>query len=262
MNKPVEEGEDLLIAKVKDKIRLSKSKNQIFHTDFLNEQEIKKVEKYLKINKISGYLFFGGFENSIRKALIVYPDEKLNLNMVKNNYKNIFSVIRISLSNELIGKYEHRDYLSGIMKLGLEREKIGDIVVTERLADIIIFKENLEYLISNLRLLTRFKKCKIDEIGLDEVVEKEEKFENISIIVNSMRIDNFVSELSHSSRTKSEELIEFGRVLLNYEEILKPSKQVLLGDVITIRGKGKFIVDSIERKTRSDKTVINIKKYI
>ena len=33
------------------------------------------------------------------------------------------------------------------------------------------------------------------------------------------------------------------------------------GDKITIRGKGKFIFEAVERNTKSDKLVINIKKY-
>ena len=262
MNKQVVDSTDLLIAKVNDKVRLSKSKNQIMYTDFLNEQEMRKVEKYLIQNNISGYTFFGGYDNAIRKALITYPEEKLEKEMVESNYNKIFSCIRIKLNSELVGKYEHRDYLSGIMKLGIEREKIGDIIVLDDLADIIVFKENLEYLIANLRLLTRFKKCEISEIPLEEITVKDAKFDDISIIVNSMRIDNFVSELAHTSRNRAAEFIEFGRVLLNYEEVFKSSKQVQEGDVITIRGKGKFIIGSIERQTRSGKNVVKVKKYV
>jgi len=257
----IEDEKNLLTAKIKDKIRLSKIKKQIIHTDFLNQQELKISEKYLKQNKIDNYIFFGGYEEAERKSIITYPDEKLDFNMVESNFNTIFSIIRISLCSEMKGKFEHRDYLSAIMKLGIERGKIGDIIVHESFADIIVFKENVEYLISNLKLLTRFRKSQINELTLDELIIKEKKFEIFSIIVTSMRIDSFVSELAKTSRSKAIEIIEFGRVLVNYEEVLKPSKQISIGDVITIRGKGKFIVGNIERKTRNDRFVISIKKY-
>lgn len=173
-----------------------------------------------------------------------------------------FLLLELNLIVSLFGKYEHRDYLSGIMKLGIEREKIGDIIVSDSFADIIVFKENVEYFLNNLKLLTRFRKCEISEIKLKDIYIKEEKFEEISIIVTSMRLDNFVSDLANTSRTKANELINFGRVLINYEEAYKSSKQISINDIITIRGKGKFIVAAIERKTKSDKFVVKIKKYI
>lgn len=259
MNNENEEDE-LLYAKIEDKIKLSKTRNKILYTDFLNKTEQVKIEKYLKSKAFNNYLFNGLIENSERNLLIVYP-EKLNENMVKNNFKNIFSCIRIILPNELKGKYEHRDFLSGLMKLGITREKIGDIIIYESGADIIILKENENYLCENLKTLTRFRKSEITIIPIDLVKEKIEKFEEISIIVSSMRIDNFVSELGKTSRNKAEELIKFGNVFLNYELVEKASKIVKVGDILTIRRKGKFIIEEELRQTKSDKKVMKIKKY-
>lgn len=84
----------------------------------------------------------------------------------------------------------------------------------------------------------------------------------MSIIVTSMRLDNFVSELAKCSRSRADEILNEQRVLVNYELETKFSKKVNVGDIITIRGKGKFVVQEIERKTRSDKFIINIQKYI
>ena len=47
--------------------------------------------------------------------------------MIEKNYGKILEVIRIKLPNNI--KYEHREFLSGIMKLGIKREKIGDIII-------------------------------------------------------------------------------------------------------------------------------------
>ncbi len=77
-----------------------------------------------------------------------------------------------------------------------------------------------------------------------------------------MRLDNFIAELTKTSRTKTNELIEEGRVFVNYEDVYKSSKFVKEGDILTVRGKGKFIIKNIERYTRNEKIVVNIKKYI
>ena len=255
------EDEKLMYAKIDDKIKLSKTRNKILNTDFLYEEQIAKVEKYLRSIKHQNYLYFGGYLNASRKVLIIYP-EKLTEEIVKKNLNAIFSAIRIELPNELKGTYSHKDFLGGIMKLGIAREKIGDIITVDNGADIIILKENEEYIYENLKLLTRFRKSNISVIDIVDIVVKETEFENFSVIVSSMRIDNFISELAKTSRNKAEELIEFDRVLLNYETVAKASKVVKENDVITIRGKGKFIIGKTLRTTKGNKLVIDVKKYI
>ena len=44
-----ESPNELLYAKLDDKIRFCNSKNKITHTDFFTEPEIIKIEKYLKL---------------------------------------------------------------------------------------------------------------------------------------------------------------------------------------------------------------------
>ena len=82
----------------------------------------------------------GGFENAERNILIIYP-EKYDMSMVEKNYSKIIKVIRVSLGDEEKGKYIHRNYLGGIIKLGMKREKVGDILVSEDGADILVKEE-------------------------------------------------------------------------------------------------------------------------
>ena len=142
------------------------------------------------------------------------------------------------------------------MKLGIIREKFGDIITYEDGADIIVQSENSEYFKESLSQLTRFKKSTITVENISEIHENINNTEELSIIVNSMRIDNFVSEIAHCSRNKAEEILLQERVMINYEIVSKSSKAVDVGDTIIIRGFGKFIVKEISRKTKSDKLVV------
>ena len=49
--------------------------------------------------------------------------------------------------------------------------------------------------------------------------------------------------------------------MVNYEEELKYTKSLKEKDVIVIRGKGKFVIDSIGEKNQKGRLSINIKKY-
>lgn len=159
------------------------------------------------------------------------------------------------------GKYEHRKYLSGIIKIGIDRSKIGDILVDDDGADIFVFDLNADYIIQGLLGLTRFKKARIEKIDANTGRKKKERFEDFTIIIASMRIDNIVAELAACSRSKATELIENEKVFVNYESISKNSNLVRYGDIITIRGKGKFIIDDLVRNTRGDRCVLKVRKY-
>lgn len=148
------------------------------------------------------------------------------------------------------------------MKLGLERERFGDIISFEDEAYIILLSENAEYVKENLKLLTKFKKSKIEIINIDEIKIKPKEFEEFKIVVSSNRLDNFVSEIAKASRNKAEEYILSERVLVNNIVELKVSKKIKVKDKITIRGEGKFIVDEFVGNNKKEREIYIIKKYV
>ena len=242
-----------------DQYRLANTRNKITNTDFLNEFEKQIAEKFLFQHAIENYLFWGGNgEDSERTILLFYP-EKLKPEIVEKNFGNIVSAICVILPKNL--SYEHRIYLGGIMKLGIKREKIGDILVRENGADIFVLNEVAEFLKNNLSELTRFKSAKIDKIDINSIKPKKKELEDATVIVSSMRLDNFVSEFARCSRSKAMEILKEQKVYVNQQLETKSSKKIQVGDWITVRGKGKFVIEEIVHKTRSDKWVIKIKKY-
>ncbi len=248
-----------LVGNVIDKYEFCKTRNKITHTDFLDESQVFWIEKILKEEKISNYVFYGILPEADRKLLIFYPD-KIDSTMLEKNYTSIFDIIKIDLPAGM--HYEHREYLSGIMKLGIKREKFGDISVLDGGAEIICEKEISKILVDGLRDLTRFKKSEISIMNIEDVSLNEKSYEEVSIIIPSNRLDNFVAEISRTSRNKASEYISEGRVFVNYENEYKDSKKINTGDVITVRGKGKFIFDRVERNTGSQNMVVILKKYV
>lgn len=66
--------------------------------------------------------------------------------MIEKNYSKMLKILRIELPEEEFGKYSHRNYLGGIVKLGLKREKVGDILVSNQGADIVVVSDFAEVL--------------------------------------------------------------------------------------------------------------------
>ena len=256
--KSQKDEEKLLIARVLDKIKMVQARNRFENTDFLDMSQKALVEEILLKRKEKNYAFYGGFDGAERTMLVLFPDTYLE---EKNVYNQIMTVIRISLPKELHENYEHKTYLGAIMKLGVKREKVGDILVRNDGADIVISKDIEKFLLNNLNNLIRFQKAKIENVNIEniKVIEKEKQI--LKINVPSMRLDAIVGELARVSRNDANSLIEQERVFVDFKEELRNSKIIEEGAIITIRGKGRFTISKILGETKSKRINLEIEKW-
>lgn len=97
---------------------------------------------------------------------------------------------------------------------------------------------------------------------MDELKIKPKEFEKLKIVISSNRLDNFVAELVKGSRSKAEEFILSEKVFINGIVELKNSKKIKEKDIITIRGKGKFIIEEFIGMNKKEKEVYLIKKFV
>lgn len=253
--------EKLILSKIFDKISFCETRNQIQVTDFLDLAQQELITKFLKSQKQQNYILFGGFEEAERKVIIFYP-EKLESLIIENkiDFNEWIKVLRITLPNENKGKYEHKDYLGALMKLGVKREKVGDILVDNDGADILISKDILKFLQNSLSELTRFQKSQIEEIEINNLRKIKIEKQLITITVSSMRLDNIVAELAKCSRSKALEYLMKEKVFVNFEVITKQTKEIKEQDRITIRGKGRFEIKEIAGNTRKGNIVLQVEK--
>lgn len=221
----------------------------IFTNSFCPPNIWNFFEKYCKSND-----FFietnGVFEEAERRMIsfnntynIDYPISVLEIKN-KSNFSNL----------------KHKDYLGAILSLGVQRNKLGDIVVKEDKAYLPIVEEISDYVKSNL---TQIGKSPVEIKILYNLVDiPSVEFEEIIINVSSLRLDGIVAKITNISRSKSIEIIDSGKVLVDYVKAKDKSQELVLGSRLTIRGSGKYIIGEIIGKTRSGKQRIIIKKYI
>lgn len=261
LSKYSEKEDKIFVSQIIDKINLSLKRNKIETTDFIDVRQQQIAMNVFKFMDVNNYIFNGLFEEAERKIIMIYP-EKFNSEIVNKNIENYVKIISIKLSEEMYGKYTHRDYLGGIVKLGIEREKIGDIIVVPKGADIIVKKESVDFLMQNLSSLTRFGKSEISICEIENLKRVEVKKEEMQIIVSSLRLDNVLSEIIRTSRSKAVEYIESERVYVNYKCEIKKTKNINSGDVISVRGKGRFVIKEFISKTKSGRDVIVVEKFV
>ena len=255
LTKLQKDEDKILIAKVLDKLKFAENRNKIESTDFLDLRQQRVTKELLEVRKSINYKFFGGYDNAERN-IVIFSN---SIEFIKQDEINsLLSIIRITLPNNLKGEYEHRIYLGGLMKLGIKREKIGDIIVRDDGADIIVKKELAEYIKTNLKGLTRFQKSKIEIENIEDLIYIEQEKQVIKINIPSMRLDCIVGELAKCSRNEANKILEAERVFVNFKEEIRPSKNLEEGDYITIRGKGRFRISKILGTTKKGRNSLEI----
>ncbi len=261
LQKYKKEEERLLVAKLLDKIEFCERRNKIEYTDFLDEHQENILKNVLCILK-KDFILYGGYEEAERKILILYP-QKLKSIFEENkfNLNTIITVFRLLPLKEEIQKLNHRAYLGGLIKLGIKREKIGDIIIHDDGADILILKDIEKYLYTNILTLKRFQNCNIQMVDLENISKKNQEMQEKRIVVSSLRLDNIISEICNTSRNKANEIILAEKVLVNSQSITKNTKILSQNDKITIRGKGRFLIKQILDETKKGKIPIIINFY-
>ncbi len=170
--------------------------------------------------------------------------------------KNFLEIIKFKDLDNM----EHRNILGNILHLGINREKIGDIIKIENYWYVYCLKPIGKFIFSNG---IKHLKQDVEVQLLDDIFifENFREFSNEKIIVSSFRLDCFVKELSKTSREVSKKLIKNSYVKLNYNECNDFDKKVSSDDIISIRKVGKFKVGVVERTTKKDKYIVNVKRY-
>ncbi|MBQ8641746.1 MAG: hypothetical protein IJ480_05955 [Clostridia bacterium] len=155
----------------------------------------------------------------------------------------------------------HRDFMGAILGLGIERSVLGEIVVTEDGALVFTTPDMAVYLQENLRKIGR-DTVKIASVMPDPAMEIPRKYETVSVTAATPRIDGVVRALTNLSREDAADLVRAGMVERNYNPVTDVDRQISPGDVLTIRGYGKYRIDRTDEETKRGRRRILCRKYM
>jgi len=155
----------------------------------------------------------------------------------------------------------HRDWLGALLALGIKRDVLGDLaVISEREAVTFADGRMAEFLCREFVSAGR-DTVRAETTDLPRDFEIPRRYEPISGTVASPRLDSVVHVLTHLSRGDASSLIAGGSVTLNDFAALASDKEVFPGDVVVIRGYGKFIIDDVGSVTKKGRNRLAARKY-
>lgn len=206
-------------------------------TDFLTPKEQQILQVHLAAYQL---VFDGGYQNAERRQAIlkVYEQNNPTYTIFQFKYNNRFQTIT------------HRDVLGSLMNLGIERNQIGDIILKENVVQIIATNKIAPFLLQNV---TTIKKATVQLEEVTEVLENSESVESEECFVASYRLDVFVSAFTKMSRKNADEYIEKGHIQVNHRVMYSSNYQCAIGDLISIRGYGRFTFEAIKTQSKKGK---------
>ena len=245
--------ERLLFAKVLDAAKSSQKNHKKTTTDFIDKGKngifLEKV-KYIRDLQV---MAFGGNTDCERRMLAFAP-EYMHLS------EEDFPIKAIHITkNKKFGQKDlsHRDYLGSILGLGIDRSKVGDILLLEEETICYIHQELAEYVCAALQKVSHTN-VKTSVSDVVSVILPQKQWQYRTMTVASLRLDAVAGGGFHLSRAKVQALIKGEKVQVNWSTITSPSILLKEGDMISIRGFGRVKLFEIGGMTKKDRICVTV----
>lgn len=251
-----EPQEKALLRRVIDLSYRAQKTYSVAYTDFVDPFLLGKIKKYklellgLNINT------YGGLKESERQIIATaHPDLEIQ--------PNEFPVaqIHIHVQTGIGSPVSHRDYLGAIMGLGIEREKIGDLLVDNNHAFIAVHKEISEYILYSLQSVSRYGKVTCKFVKSEDIPDFSQNYTTLNCTIASLRADAIIAAGFQISRTTASKLIAAERALCN-GVIITQSSPIKENDICTLRGYGRIKVREIGTTTKKGRLKVKIDRFI
>lgn len=224
----------------------------VYLTDFLDPREQYIIQSLIGNNNDEiHYSFFGGREGVERRRAVIAPAfvsierDHFELAVLEATYSNKFSTIT------------HRDVLGTLSSLGIDRNKLGDILVHDHMIHIVTTKQLAPFIQMNVTKMKRTN-LSFETIEYDQLKLIEQEWQEKSLTVSSLRLDVIIKEMYQLSRNKASKLIESERVKINHTIVNEPAIQLVENDMLSVRGFGRSKLVKVDGTTRKGKLKITV----
>ena len=237
-------------------IDLSKQANRkgiVVFSDFLNLNELNiyhQNEKFYECRTET----FGGIEFAERQIVAFIPDA------LYYEWQYPISALEIKPSYpKFAEKLGHRDILGALMNMGIDRSKVGDIILSEDRYFMICEDTMAQYFIDHLDKI-RHTVVRLEEISAEELVS-EQHFEEKEGIITSNRLDSLIACVYKFSRSQALEYLKNEKVFVNGQCIQNPYYHCKENEIFSVRGSGRFVFEKEYGETNKGRLKIRYKLY-
>lgn len=239
--------------RIQELAELAEQRSCVTFTDFLNLNELNMFYNMTSSLSHMTYRLFGGYDYSERQIVAFIPDA------LYYEWKYPLITLKISpLNKKFADVLTHRDYLGAILNLGVERGKIGDIIIAGQEAYFFCM-DNLQDFFE--KELTKVKHTIVCVSETTDDFHYSPSFVEMKGSIASGRLDNVIAFAYHTARNKMIEVIAGKKVFVNSKLVLSNSYPLKENDIVSVRGYGKFIYRGIQSETKKGRFYVRIEMY-
>ena len=199
------------------------------------------------------YYFDGGYIDAERKRCMICPEY---YEPTSEDFENALFHIQYPKKFATLG---HGKILGSLMSLGFDRSLIGDIISNGEDWQLFCAQNMKEYIKQQLEKIGKVA-VRLEEVDYTKLIVPVDHWTAVQTVVSSLRLDTVIASVFNVSRQRSKEMIESGKVKVNWTEENRPDFMLEILDIVSIRGYGRLQIQKIEGRTKKDK--IKISEYI
>lgn len=252
----LQQEDEFLQKRILDLANQSYRGNQFTFTGFLSQGDLDLFYQMLPKLSFATYTLFGGQDGCDRQMLRFGSVEELG-------YEQPFPIVCIEIAPRLekfAENLSHRDFLGALMHLGIDRSLLGDIQISGKTAYVFCHEKIAGYLTEQVDKIRHTNmKCRILE-ELPEAIKPTLREE--VLIIPSLRFDGIVAKLYHISRSQSVLLFREKKIFVNGRCMENNSGTLQEGDVVSVRGCGKFVYEKVLHETKKGNLSVKVSRYV
>ncbi len=244
--------ESMVAKRLLDLSRRAYQKGIVTFSDFLNLNEQNIFHTCIPMLE-SSYQMSGGFDYAERQMIAFLPDA-----LIFEPEFPMTCLKIVPVNQKFADVLSHRDVLGSLMSLGIERGRLGDIMIKDQ--QIYVFCHNA--IQSYLREeLTKIRHTPVSVSIETNIPDLRPSVQACQGIITSNRLDAFVAHMCKLSRSRAGDLIKGGSVFINGKVIQSTSIRCKPGEIISVRGVGRFRFLESSGETKKGRIKIQYEKY-
>lgn len=249
----------LLLARLTDLVRQVKRSGQCRATGFLDPAEMVVAKRFIQYEAADlSYVVSGGYPEAERTVLFLCP-KWLD---AETEFRREPPIAALAVSwPDQFYSLRHRDLLGAILGLGLERSQVGDILIAEGRAQVLVLAGIVRYIAQELKTAGRAP-VRATLLSVTELVPPVRQVKQIRATVASPRLDSVLAAAFGLSRSKAVPLITAGRVEVNFELMTNPAFLLEPGCMLSVRGLGRARLVELAGKTKKGRLMAVIERFI
>lgn len=240
--------------RIDDLKRMAFQRDIVTFTDFLDLHQLHMINDLRNSHPGVSTETFGGYECAERQIAAFIPDA------LSYGWEYPLCCLKIVRGAEKNPRpLNHRDYLGAMMHLGVERSVLGDILLLDEGAYLFCVDTMADFFIQEL-VKVRNTSVRTERLSRAEKIPEPVR-KPVQGTVSSIRLDAVIAVTFGGSRTKLAPLIQGGKVYVNSIQVTSNGYTLKEGDVVSVRGKGKFRFQQILARTKKDRYAILLEIY-